>query len=185
MDHETQLIKNLETQLKRLINELEDLEETKLVMKEKLLFILTLTNIEHFRDEIDELEYNELKGEFLDQTKEFSEALERMSRGDVTLNTNYAKMKLELRNAISNAFNLKESMKIFGLKLENELEKQLNSLKEDYKLKRIGQQEMELKRIDLLNKIKLQNEKLLTKEDLDFLEFKSQQELLQLNVIDD
>ena len=44
---------------------------------------------------------------------------------------------------------------------------------------------MELKRIDLLNKIKLQNEKLLTKEDLDFLEFKSQQELLQLNVIDD
>lgn len=29
MDHETQLIKNLENQLKRLINELEDLEETK------------------------------------------------------------------------------------------------------------------------------------------------------------
>lgn len=29
MDHETQLIKNLENQLKRLISELEDLEETK------------------------------------------------------------------------------------------------------------------------------------------------------------
>ena len=29
MDHETHLIKNLETQLKRLINELADLEETK------------------------------------------------------------------------------------------------------------------------------------------------------------
>lgn len=138
-----------------------------------------------FRGEIDVQEYNELKSEFLDQTKEFSEALERMSKGDVSVNSKYAIMKQELRSAIATSFNTLEIIKIFGFKLENELEKQLNSLKEDYKLKRIGQSEMEAKRLEILNKIKIQNEKLLGKEDLAFLELKSRQEMLQLDSIDD
>lgn len=135
--------------------------------------------------EYNELEYNELKSEFLDQTKEVSEVLERMSKGDVSMNSKYAIMKQELRTAIATSFNTLEIIKIFGYKLESELEKQLLSLKEDYKLKRIGQPEMEAKRLDILNKIKIQNEKLLSKEDLDFLELKSRQELLQLDCIDD
>lgn len=108
-----------------------------------------------------------------------------MNKGDVTINSKYAIMKQELRCAIANAFNTVDIMKIFGFKLENELEKQLNSLKEDYKLKRIGHQEMEAKRLEILNKIKIQNEKLLSSEDLQFLESKSRQELLQLDSIDD
>ena len=94
-------------------------------------------------------------------------------------------MKQELRKAIANSFNTLDVIKIFGFKLENELEKQLEALKEDYKLKRIGKTEMETKRIEILNKIKVQNEKLLTKEDLEFLESKSRQELLQLDSIED
>lgn len=129
-------------------------------------------------------EYNELKSEFLDQTKEVSEALERMNKGDVSVNSKYTIMKQELRKAIATSFNTLDVIKIFGFKLENELEKQLNALKEDYKLKRIGEAEMETKRMEILNKIKIQNEKLLTKEDLEFLESKSRQELLQLDSID-
>lgn len=183
MDHETHLIKNLETQLKRLINELEDLEETKWV--EKYFKNQSWFNKNIFRHEIDIQEYLELKSEFLDQTKAFSEALERMSKGDVTVNSKYALMKQELRSAIASSFNTLDIIKIFGLKLENELEKQLNSLKEDYKLKRIGTVEMEAKQMEILTKIKVQNEKLLTKDDLDFLDLKSKQELLQLDSIDD
>lgn len=126
-----------------------------------------------------------MKSEFLDQTKEVSEALERMNKGDVSVNSKYAIMKHELRKAIANSFNTLDVIKIFGFKLENELETQLNALKEDYKLKRIGKPEMEAKRMEILNKIKIQNEKLLTKEDLEFLELKSRQELLQLDSIDD
>jgi hypothetical protein len=114
-----------------------------------------------------------------------SEALERMNKGDVSINTKYAVMKHELRTAIATSFNTLEIIKIFGFKLENELEKQLNSLKEDYKLKRIGQTEMEEKRLEILNKIKVQNEKLLSKEDLEFLESQSRQELLQLETAND
>lgn len=139
----------------------------------------------YFRHELDIQEYIELKSEFLDQTKAVSEALERMNKGDVTVNNKYAVMKQELRSAIANSFNTLDIIKIFGLKLENELERQLTSLKEDFKLKRIGTVEMEAKQMEILNKIKLQNEKLLTKEDLDFLDSKSRQELLQLDSIDD
>lgn len=94
-------------------------------------------------------------------------------------------MKQELRRAIATSFNTLDIIKIFGFKLENELEKQLNSLKEDYKLKRIGKIDMEMKRLEILNKIKIQNEKLLTQEDLDFLESKTRDELAQLDSIDD
>lgn len=103
----------------------------------------------------------------------------------MSVNSKYAVMKQELRSAIASSFNTLDVIKIFGLKLENELEKQLNALKEDYKLKRIGEVEMETKRVEILNKIKIQNEKLLTKDDLEFLESKSRQELLQLDLIED
>jgi hypothetical protein len=108
-----------------------------------------------------------------------------MNKGDVTINSKYAVMKQELRRAIATSFNTLDIIKIFGFKLENELEKQLNSLKEDYKLKRIGKADMEAKRLEILSKIKIQNEKLLSQEDLEFLELKSRQELAQLDSIDD
>lgn len=131
------------------------------------------------------MEYNELKAEFLDQTMAVSEALERMNRGDVSVTSQFTVMKKRLRNAIANSFNTMDVIKIFGCKLENDFEKQLNTLKEDFKLKRIGKQEMEAKRMQILEQIQLQNEKLLSAEDLDFLEKKSQQEMLQLCAIDD
>lgn len=108
-----------------------------------------------------------------------------MNKGDVSINSKYAIMKQELRSAIATSFNTLDIIKIFGCKLENELEKQLNQLKEDYKFKRISQPEMEAKRLEILNKIKIQNDKLLSKEDLEFLELKSRQELLQFDSIDD
>jgi hypothetical protein len=108
-----------------------------------------------------------------------------MNKGDVTINSKYALMKQDLRRAIATSFNTLDIIKIFGFKVENELEKQLNSLKEDYKLKRIGKIDMESKRLEILNKIKIQNEKLLSQEDLEFLESKTRQELEQLDCIDD
>jgi hypothetical protein len=43
---------------------------------------------------------------------------------------------------------------------------------------------MEAKRLEILNKLKNQNEQRLTKEDLEFLESKTKQELAQLDSID-
>jgi S-adenosylmethionine:tRNA-ribosyltransferase-isomerase (queuine synthetase) len=164
MDQEFLLVKNLETQLKRLCNEIADLEDTK--------------------NEMELLEYQEMKAEFLDQSKEFTETLERMNKGDLSVINRVTVLKHELRNVIAKSFNTLEIIKIFGYKLEDELEKQLYSLNEDYKLKRIGKEEMEVKRLEILNKLKHQNEHKLTKEDLDFLESKSRQELSQLDSLE-
>lgn len=120
---------------------------------------------------------------FLDQSKEFSDTLERMTKGDLTVN-NVAILKQELRKAIASSFNTVEIIKIFGYKLEDELEKQLSNLNEEFKLKRISKAEMEIRRLEILNKLKSQNEQKLTKEDLEFLESKSKQELSQLDSID-
>lgn len=138
-----------------------------------------------FRHEIDVQEYNELKSEFLDQTKAVSAALERMSQGDLTITSKYTLLKQELRKAIATSFNTEDIMKIFGCKIENELEERLTSLREEFKLKKIPLEEMEMQRLDILNKIKIQNEKLLTKEDCDFLESKTRHELAQLVSIDE
>lgn len=97
---------------------------------------------------------------------------------------NVAILKQELRRAIATSFNTVEIIKIFGYKLEDELERQLSTLNEEFKLKRISKSEMETKRLEILNKLKNQNEQRLTKEDLEFLELKSKQELAQLDSID-
>lgn len=97
---------------------------------------------------------------------------------------NVAILKQELRKAIASAFNTVEIIKIFGYKLEDELEIQLSNLNEEFKLKRISKAEMEIRRLEILNKLKSQNEQKLTKEDLEFLESKSKQELSQLDSID-
>jgi acid phosphatase class B len=130
------------------------------------------------------LEYNELKAEFLDQTKAFSETLERMNSGETQVNNKVSILKQELRKTIAMSFNTLETIKIFGYKLEDELERQLNALNEDYKLKRIDAVSFEARRLEILNKLKSQNEQKLTKEDLEFLELKTRQELSQLDSID-
>ena len=100
------------------------------------------------------------------------------------MNNNVAILKQELRKAIASSFNTCEIIKIFGYKLEDELEKQLSTLNEEFKLKKISKADMEAKRLEILNKLKSQNEQRLTKEDLEFLEMKSKQELSQLDSID-
>lgn len=106
-----------------------------------------------------------------------------MTKGDLTVN-NVAILKHELRKAIASSFNTVEIIKIFGYKLEDELEEQLKSINSDYKLKRMSKEDMEKRRLEILNKLKSQNEQRLTKEDLEFLESKSIQELAQLDSID-
>lgn len=137
-----------------------------------------------FRDEVDIQEYQELKLEFLDQSKSFSVALERMYNVN-NQGLKYYDMKRELRRVIATSFNTSDIIKVFGARLQDSLGIQLSSLMEDYKLKRIGKVDMETKRLEILNKIKSENENFISQEDLEFMELKSRQELEQLDSIID
>lgn len=76
-------------------------------------------------------------------------------------------------------------IKIFGLKSSDDLEKQLSSLLEEFKLKRISTEEMETKKLEILNKLRQHDVRLLSEADLKFLEEKNQQMLQQLDEIKD
>ena len=97
----------------------------------------------------------------------------------------YYDMKRELRRVIATSFNTSDIIKVFGARLQDNLGIQLSSLMEDYKLKRIGKVDMETKRLEILNKIKSENENFISQEDLEFMELKSRQELEQLDSIID
>lgn len=147
------------------------------------MFFRRVNKFLFFRDEVDIQEYQELKLEFLDQSKAFSVALERMSVNNQGLK--YYDMKQELRRVIATSFNTSDIIKVFGARLQDSLGIQLSSLMEDYKLKRIGKVDMETKRLEILNKIKSENENFISQEDLEFMELKSRQELEQLDSIID
>ena len=91
----------------------------------------------------------------------------------------------DLRKTIASSFNTTEMIKIFGLRSCDDLAMQLASVEEEYKLKRISTEEMETRKMEILNKLRQHDEKLLSVADLKFLEGKNQQMLQQLDEIKD
>ncbi|GAB0100960.1 Beta-catenin-interacting ICAT domain [Sergentomyia squamirostris] len=156
------LIQNLGTQLDRLVAQLKDLEEAK--------------------EDLDEDEFEAMKEETVDQIKEFNERLERMNQGDVTLDTKLSQMKKSIRKAIATSFNTVEMIKMFGEQNATDLEKQLLVVDEDFRLRKITQDQMETKKGDILAKLKAQGHPLSPK-DCQFIEAVSQKHLQNLEEI--
>jgi hypothetical protein len=88
-----------------------------------------------------------MKEETLDQIKDFSDSLTRMTKGDLSIDTKISQMRKEIRAAIANSFNTVEMIKMFGLQNANELERKLLDVDEEYKLKRITLEQMEAKKV--------------------------------------
>lgn len=117
-------------------------------------------------------EYDLMKEETVDQIKEFTETLDRMNKGDVSLNNKFSQMKKVLnfkyfdvstiykyyffkaiRTAIATAFNTTETIKMFGDQNVTELEMQLLALDQEFRLKKITIEQYEFKKVDLLTKL--------------------------------
>jgi ElaB/YqjD/DUF883 family membrane-anchored ribosome-binding protein len=73
MSVDEKLIKNLENQVARLVQQLSDLEEAKA--------------------ELTEEEYTEMKQETLEQISEFTDSLNRLNKGDLTINSKFTNMR--------------------------------------------------------------------------------------------
>lgn len=95
--NETELLKkNMESQLDRLIEQLKDLEEAKLVfnyceISYNRLFIIDLI---YYRDELDAEEYEEARQDTLDQLQEFNDSLAKLAKGDISLVNTMGAMQL-------------------------------------------------------------------------------------------
>lgn len=72
-----------------------------------------------------------------------------MQKGNLTLDSKFTQMRKQIREAIANAFNTSEMIKVFGEHDVTELLTQLSKLNEDLKLKRISSEEAEKNKVDL------------------------------------
>ncbi|XP_051493595.1 protein LZIC isoform X2 [Apus apus] len=105
----SKLKQNLEEQLDRLMQQLQDLEEC--------------------REELDADEYEETKKETLEQLSEINDSLKKIMSGDMTLVDELSGMQLAIQAAISQAFKTPEVIRMFAKKQPRQLRTRLAEVK--------------------------------------------------------
>lgn len=154
-----QLIKNLQNQVDRLVEQLADVEECKY---EKL----KTSNDSHrnagqsdslqnpFRSDLTPDEYAQMKEDALEEIRDFTARLDRMTKGDVTLNSEFSRMRQSIRTAIATASIACEARKMFVNQSVQELEAQLVALDESLKLRRVDEAKHASDKVALLLHLK-------------------------------
>mmetsp|Transcript_28826 Transcript_28826/g.72534 ORF Transcript_28826/g.72534 Transcript_28826/m.72534 type:complete len:187 (+) Transcript_28826:206-766(+) len=150
------LKQNVETQLNRLLAQLQDLEDLK--------------------DALTEEEYETTKQDTHAQIKEFYQTLERMSRGDVTLVNELQSVKLAMQATISKAFKTPEIIKYFAKKQPDQLRQKIRNLHTQLDLKSISRPDFSQQKIEALMALRKLGEKL-TDEEVKFIVDNSSQDV--------
>ncbi|MGH0168547.1 UNVERIFIED_CONTAM: hypothetical protein FKN15_054908 [Acipenser sinensis] len=144
----SKLKQNLEEQLDRLMQQLQDLDEC--------------------REELDEEEYEETKKETLEQLNEFSESLNKIMSGDMTLVDELSGMQLTIQAAISQAFKTPEVIQMFTKKQPSQLRTRLAEMDRDVMVGQLPRSVYTLQKVEILTALRKLGEKL-TPEDESFL----------------
>ncbi|CAH1236762.1 unnamed protein product [Diabrotica balteata] len=147
---ETEKLKqNLENQLDRLVEQLQDLENCK--------------------NELDKEEYEETKNDTMDQLKELNDSLSKLVKGDISLISALSAVQLATQAAISKAFKTPEVIRLFGKKEPQQLRERLCIIDEEVKLNRLSLEARDTQKAEILTALRQLNEQLTT-EELRFLE---------------
>mmetsp|Transcript_22604 Transcript_22604/g.54228 ORF Transcript_22604/g.54228 Transcript_22604/m.54228 type:complete len:190 (+) Transcript_22604:96-665(+) len=139
---------NVEEQLHRLLQQLQDCEELK--------------------EDLDEDEYEATKAETIEQLREMEASLEKMTSGNMTLVSELGSMRLAIRGAVSEAFKTPEILKMFANKQPAQLRLKLSQMREDLKLKRMPEDAYRVQAVEILAALKKLGEEL-NGEDAAFL----------------
>ncbi|XP_073441112.1 protein LZIC isoform X1 [Dendrobates tinctorius] len=142
------LRQNLEEQLDRLMQQLQDLEEC--------------------RDELDADEYEETKKETLEQLSEFNDSLQKIIAGNMTLVDELGGMQLAIQAAISQAFKTPEVIRMFAKKQPGQLRTRLSEMDRDLMVGKLAQDVYTQQKGEILTALRKLGEKL-TPEDEAFL----------------
>ncbi|KAL6260893.1 hypothetical protein P5V15_008421 [Pogonomyrmex californicus] len=134
------LKKNLEEQLDRLVQQLEDLEDCRVTF--------------------DETDYQECKEDTMEQLREFNESLQRMISGNMTLIDELGAMQLATQAAISAAFQTPAVIRMFGKREPTGLKERLSQIDRDAKLGKLNKEIADRQRGEILSALKQLGEKL-------------------------
>ncbi|KAL6483002.1 hypothetical protein MHYP_G00078740 [Metynnis hypsauchen] len=142
------LKQNMEEQLDRLMQQLQDLEEC--------------------REELDDEEYEETKKETLEQLSEFNESLKKVMSGNMTLVDELGGMQLAIQAAISQAFKTPEVIRLFAKKQPGQLRTRLAEMDRDMMVGKLPRDQYTQQKVEILTALRKLGEKL-TAEDEAFL----------------
>ncbi|XP_077168308.1 protein LZIC [Paroedura picta] len=141
----SKLKQNLEEQLDRLMQQLQDLEEC--------------------RDELDADEYEETKKETLEQLSEFNDSLKKIMSGNMTLVDELSGMQLAIQAAISQAFKTPEVIRMFAKKQPGQLRTKLAEMDRDLIVGKLGQDLYTQQKLEILTALRKLGEKLIPDEE--------------------
>ena len=128
---ETEALQNrIESQLHRLVTQLQDLEEN--------------------RDILEDDEHAYLKEVTIEQLKEFQRQLELSKSGDITLIDHINQVQIAIQQAVSESFKTPEVIRLFVSKQPLQLKARLEDIHRDWDLGRISETEYNAKRFELL-----------------------------------
>ncbi|KAM4650360.1 protein LZIC [Discoglossus pictus] len=144
----SKLRQNLEEQLDRLMQQLQDLEEC--------------------RDELDADEYEETKKETLEQLSEFNDSLQKIMCGNMTLVDELSGMQLAIQAAISQAFKTPEVIRLFAKKQPGQLRTRLSEMDRDLMVGKLAREPYTQQKVEILTALRKLGEKLIP-EDESFL----------------
>jgi len=133
-DETNRLKSNVQDQLNRLVNQLQDLEET--------------------RAELEESEYVEIKQETIAQMRDFQKTLAKAMAGDITLVDEFGSIQLAIQAAVSDAFKTPEVIAMFAKKQPQLLRERLANLKRDVKLYKLPQEHFTQQAVEILTALK-------------------------------
>lgn len=125
-----------------------------------------------------------MKEETAEQIVEFSETLDRMQKGDVSLNNKLSTIKSAIRTAIATSFNTSEMIKMFGAQDVTVLQDRLVEIDQEFRLKKITKEEMETRRTEVLEKLKDAGHPI-SEENCKFLERRRNRDLQSMEEIVD
>ncbi|MXQ81853.1 hypothetical protein E5288_WYG004879 [Bos mutus] len=144
----SKLKQNLEEQLDRLMQQLQDLEEC--------------------REELDTDEYEETKKETLEQLSEFNDSLKKIMSGNMTLVDELSGMQLAIQAAISQAFKTPEVIRLFAKKQPGQLRTRLAEMDRDLMVGKLARDLYTQQKVEILTALRKLGEKL-TADDENFL----------------
>ncbi|CAM5112450.1 unnamed protein product [Natator depressus] len=144
----SKLKQNLEEQLDRLMQQLQDLEEC--------------------REELDADEYEETKKETLEQLNEFNDSLKKIMSGNMTLIDELSGMQLGYTSSHQPAFKTPEVIRMFAKKQPGQLRTRLAEMDRDLMVGKLGRDLYTQQKGEILTALRKLGEKL-TPDDETFL----------------
>eukprot|EP01129_Flabellula_baltica_P002453 TRINITY_DN12265_c0_g1_i1.p1 TRINITY_DN12265_c0_g1~~TRINITY_DN12265_c0_g1_i1.p1 ORF type:complete len:195 (+),score=56.54 TRINITY_DN12265_c0_g1_i1:242-826(+) len=143
---ETEILKgNLESQIERLIEQLQDLD----------------TEREMFTPE----EIQEMREDTIEEMKEMELNLETLMSGNMTLMSELSTLRLTMQLTVSEAFKTPEVIKMFAKQDNGQLRNKLESLKVDVKLGKVTKEAYNAQAVEILSALKKLGDKLSEREE--------------------